>query len=37
MAEQKEQKKKNPFEEIIEVVESYDHGCNPLSLLDSGE
>jgi len=37
MAEQKEQKKKNPFDEIIEELESYDKGCDPLSLLDSGE
>tara|TARA_Y100000310_G_scaffold128533_1_gene127732 strand:- start:372 stop:512 length:141 start_codon:yes stop_codon:yes gene_type:complete len=29
--------KKDPFSEIMEELESYDDGCTPQSLSDSGE
>ena len=33
----KSKKKKDPFSDIMEELESYDDGCKPQSLSDSGE
>ena len=33
----KKKKKKNPLDDILEELEDYEEGCEPVDLMSSGE